>query len=75
MAVINPLPEPGDLSLPWYGWLTQAYRILFAAQQSGTTANRPTTQLWTGRPYFDTTLTKPIWYDGSGWVDATGASV
>ena len=42
---------------------------------SGSTANRPSvTEL--GTPYFDTTLNKPIWYNGSNqWVDATGTNV
>ena len=25
--------------------------------------------------FFDTTLGKPIWWDGSAWRDATGTSV
>lgn len=25
--------------------------------------------------YFDTTINKPIFYDGSKWIDATGATV
>lgn len=41
---------------------------------SGTTANRPTT-LTTGYMYFDTTLNKPIWWNGTSWRDATGAAV
>ena len=44
---------------------------------SGTTANRPTSPT-VGAQYFDTDLTKPIWYDGNattGWVDATGTAV
>lgn len=40
-----------------------------------TTANRPTTGLRAGLQIFDTTLGQPIWYNGSGWVDATGTSV
>lgn len=28
-----------------------------------------------GQVYFDTTLNKPIWYNGTNWVDATGATV
>jgi len=28
-----------------------------------------------GSMYFDTTLGKPIWFDGNFWVDATGANV
>ena len=42
---------------------------------SGTTANRPSSNVDTGTMYFDTTIGKPVWYKGSGWVDATGASV
>lgn len=40
-----------------------------------TTANRPTDGLFSGLQWFDTTLGKPIWYDGTNWVDATGAVV
>lgn len=41
---------------------------------SGTTSNRPTNVL-VGFQYFDTTINKPIFWDGSKWVDATGATV
>lgn len=41
----------------------------------GATGARPTTNLVIGEFFFDTTLNKPIWYNGSGWVDATGATV
>jgi hypothetical protein len=40
-----------------------------------TTAQRPTVGLAAGANVFDTTLGKPIWYNGTGWVDATGATV
>lgn len=40
----------------------------------GTTAARPTTRSL-GYMYFDTTLGKPIWWNGAAWVDATGATV
>ena len=36
--------------------------------------DRPTVHP-TGFTIFDTTLGKPIWYDGSNWVDATGTQV
>jgi hypothetical protein len=46
---------------------------------SNTTANRPTlTTNDRGVMYFDTTLDadgKPIWWNGTAWVDATGATV
>jgi hypothetical protein len=40
---------------------------------SGVTGSRPTGVI--GLRYFDTTLGKPIWFDGTNWVDATGAIV
>ena len=38
------------------------------------TASRPASPL-PGQQHFDTTLGKPIWYDGTNWVDATGTTV
>jgi hypothetical protein len=44
--------------------------------QSDPTAgnNRPDMPV-VGYQYFDTTINKPIFYDGSKWIDATGATV
>lgn len=39
----------------------------------GVTANRPSGQ--TGLQWFDTTLGKPIWYNGTNWIDSTGTKV
>lgn len=42
----------------------------------GATIDRPTTGLVAGySQHFDTTLGKPIWWSGSVWKDATGATV
>lgn len=41
---------------------------------SSDTTNRPT-RIVTGQQHFDTTLGKPIWYDGTNWVDALGVIV
>ena len=41
---------------------------------SGTMSQRPT-NVKTGSIYFDTTLNKPIWWNGSVWVDAIGQKV
>lgn len=41
---------------------------------SGITESRPGTPT-TGQCYFDITLNKPIWYNGTNWVDATGTTV
>jgi hypothetical protein len=43
---------------------------LFAA--SGPTSARPTAS-FVGQPYFDTTLGCPVWWNGTGWVNASGA--
>ena len=67
--------KDGSMSHDWLAWFTIASNILNATTLSGTTANRPTKFLYTGRFYFDTTLGKPIWYKTAGWVDATGAGV
>lgn len=43
----------------------------------GNTANRPTFEnnKDSGFQYFDSSLSKPIWWTGTKWVDATGADV
>lgn len=46
-----------------------------ALTASGPTAGRPSSTAFVGQPYFDTTLAKPVWWNGAGWVDASGASV
>jgi hypothetical protein len=42
---------------------------------SGTTAQRPDIDLFVNQQYFDTTLGKPIWWNGSVWKDAAGTTV
>ena len=44
------------------------------ARQGGTTSNRPSSPN-NYEFYFDTDLNKPIWYNGTDWVDATGTVV
>lgn len=63
-------------------WLEQLGRIVNAAVSSGTTAQRPTTFLYPGRPYFDTDLGSAgkgmmIWRnsDNTNWINASGANV
>lgn len=46
-----------------------------ALVRSGITAARPTTGLFVGYCFYDTTLPKPIFWSGSVWKDATGATV
>lgn len=70
----------GNILNSFSQWFMQVFRICFDVQNSGPTANRPTKNLYPGKPYFDTSLAangKPIWVrkDSAGWVDATGAAV
>lgn len=62
----------GKPSPAWASFFNSIFVILSALTQSGTTAQRPTTFLWVGRTYFDTTLGLPIWYSGPSWVKADG---
>lgn len=46
------------------------------AVHSGATADRPTGgNRFLYLNYFDTDLGIPIWWDGTNWIDATGATV
>lgn len=44
-------------------------------QKKGITSERPIEGMIVGFCYIDTTLNKPIWWTGTNWVDATGATV
>jgi hypothetical protein len=46
-----------------------------ATPSSGTTAARPTIDLQVGQFYFDTTITRPIWWTGTNWINAAGTVV
>jgi len=46
-----------------------------ATPSAGTTAERPTTDLQVGQFYFDTTITRPIWWTGTNWINAAGTVV
>lgn len=52
----------------------QANAILALLMLSGATAARPSSPAFVGQSFFDTTLGKPVFWNGTGWVDATGAS-
>lgn len=63
-----------EMNAGWRNFFTSVFNICNALTQSGTTAQRPATLLWTGRVFFDTTLGKPIWWKTVGWVDAAGVA-
>ena len=89
MAIVNSPPSTpvdtmdmeGNLKPPSEGWrafFSAVYNATNALTMSGTTANRPVTFIYVGRPYFDTTLGIPIWVKTTNptvWVNATGAVV
>ena len=70
-----PFDTAGSPTKEWVAWIQEAHGYISKHQGFNTTANRPINGMKTGDMFFDTTLVKPIWYSGSGWVDATGASV
>lgn len=77
----TPVVDTGDMKItpPWGLWVNRVHTIAVSLQQSGATIDRPTSVLWIGRRYFDTTLTKPVWVKQVKptvlWCDATGATV
>lgn len=64
----------------WLDWFQAVAVVCQDIQSTGTTANRPTTGLYPGRFYFDTSLGangKPIWRNkgNNGWVDSNSTPV
>lgn len=55
-------------------WINRITRAANAVTESGPTSARPTTDLWVGRPYFDTTLGKALTLKSVGppvvWQDS-----
>ena len=58
----------GRVTLPVATWLNVLWLVANSVSESGTTSQRPTKNLWVGRPFFDTTLVKPVFWDGSSWA-------
>jgi len=65
--------------------LTNALRLYFnqidnftqnvTVPPSGITASRPTERLEVGQYYFDTTIGRPIYWNGTNWINAAGTVV
>lgn len=72
----EPVTAPGFITLPrWAQWLTRVNAIANANVDYGTTTQRPTSGLWIGRRYYDTTLGFPVYVDSvkpTVWHDAAG---
>lgn len=59
----------------WMQWFSNVHGIVQSIQQSGSTADRPTSLLWIGRRYYDETLSKPVYVRAvkpTVWRDAMG---
>jgi hypothetical protein len=70
--------EDGTPTAPWMQLFTRLVTAVNASGSSGTTANRPTSGLWVGRRYFDTTLGYPVYLKSvrpNVWVNGAGAVV
>jgi len=75
---LRDIPKGVIIPAGWIKWLTSLYNYVSCIGDHGTTAQRPTKNLFIGRPYFDDDLGYPIWIktvDPIDWVDATGISV
>ncbi len=59
----------------WIDWTKLAWRTIKKDKGSGVTADRPTNGIAVADYYFDTDLGYIIHYDGTNWVDGTGATV
>jgi hypothetical protein len=69
------LPEGSD-KVDYQTFFTDNFKTIDTELSlNGTTASRPTTGNYIGRRYFDTTLNKPVFWNGSVWKDSTGATV
>jgi hypothetical protein len=71
--------KDGTVDPSWIEFFSSVFTDLVCLQSSGTTAKRPTKNLFPGRFYFDTSLGangKPIWVNkaSTGWVLADGTA-
>ena len=72
------LDKNGVLRLGYTYFTSDLEGARFQCVSSGDTGSRPIlTAHWrdVGFQYFDTTLNKPIWWNGTKWVDAIGQNV
>jgi hypothetical protein len=71
----NHAPGPdGMIDIP-AAHLIAALRSGFVlASPNGRTADRPVEGRYAGLMFYDRDLAKPVWWNGTGWADATGAA-
>ena len=81
----NLLIAPTEYSQQYQDQMNNALRLYFNQVDSftqaisipdvGATTQRPTKNLLVGQQFFDTTLTLPIWWTGTKWINASGTAV
>jgi hypothetical protein len=68
-----------EIDPAWLAWFGSIQFWLFPNGQYGPTSARPTTNLYIGRMYYDTTLHYPVWVNAISpsvvWHNASGATV
>lgn len=79
MPQMGPLLDSSNQFMPqWSQWFTLTDRLATSIQQSGITADRPVSNLWVGRQFYDVTLNKPVYVSAVNptvWRDAAGVIV
>lgn len=58
---------PPEIKKSIVAWYSPCLNVGITSQRPGNADN--------GFHFFDVTLRKPIWWNGSSWVDANGATV
>jgi hypothetical protein len=58
----------GRAETVWVQWFDRVQETISANTSSGPTSGRPTQNLFVGQQYFDTTLGKPVYWNGSTWI-------
>lgn len=59
----------------WQQWFDRIQVVLSFVTGSGTTANRPTQNLYVGANYFDTTLNVMVFWDGTQWITVSSGPI
>ena len=74
MSISNPpfqsilVDADGRTQTPWVQWFSQLQPLLNSVNSSGPTSARPTSGLYIGYAYFDTTIDQMIYWNGATWV-------
>jgi hypothetical protein len=74
----KPLDQQGNWLPSWLQVFTLWGAVATAAREYGATTDRPTSGLWIGRQFYDTTLGYPVFVHSVGpvvWHNAAGAVV